>query len=141
MTPLRNKPEEEIPLEAKSPVNQIEVIPSFEANPQKKEIVKPASLNSINALEVLKQANVDQRRGKSRMAPLLVDHGLGLDEIARKLSTFANYSEDERIQYDACKMALQLHGELDKEGDKNSPVQINFVGITPELLQVLIPRG
>lgn len=94
-----------------------------------------------NAIEVLKAANIDQRRGKSRMAPLLSEYGLGLDEIARKLANFASYSDDENIQFQTTKLALQLHGELDKDGVKESGVQINFVGVTPELLQVLIPRG
>lgn len=96
----------------------------------------------VNAAEVLKSAGIDQRRGKSRMAPLLCEEGLGLEELARKLNTFASYSDDESIQFQAVKMALQLHGELDKDGaDKNAGVQINFVGVTPELLQVLIPRS
>lgn len=94
-----------------------------------------------NAIEVLKAANIDQRRGKSRMSPLLCDEGLGLEEIARKLHGFASYSDDESIQFQATKLALQLHGELDKDGKESGGVQINFVGVTPELLQVLIPRG
>lgn len=94
-----------------------------------------------NALEVLKSAGLNSSRGKSRMSPLLSDYGLGLDDCARKLSTLASYSEDEKVQLDVTKLALQLHGELDKDGAKETGVQINFVGVTPELLQVLIPRG
>jgi hypothetical protein len=108
--------------------------------------ILPANKNAVeinpNALEVLKAAGVNSKRGSSRMSPLLSDEGLGLEEIARKLSNFASYSEDETIQFNATKLALQLHGELDKDGaDKNAGVQINFVGVTPELLSVLIPRS
>lgn len=108
--------------------------------PTKPIEIEPEVVKS-NALEVLKSAGVDQRRGKSRMAPLLSEYGLGLDEIARKLSNFASYSDDENIQFQTTKLALQLHGELDKDGKTENGVQINFVGVTPDILQVLIPRG
>lgn len=126
------------------PQENVEIVHSSNsetsAAPQVAHVEKTITLNS-NAIEVLRAAGVDQRRGRNRMSPLLIDAGLGLEECARKLSTFVSYSEDESIQFNATKLALQLHGELDKDGgEKNSGVQINFVGVTPDLLQVLIPR-
>lgn len=120
------------------PQENVEIVHS-ESAPQIARVEKTVTLNS-NAVEVLKLAGVDQRRGRSRMSPLLTDAGLGLEECARKISTLATYSDDESIQLNSTKLALQLHGELEKDGAKETGVQINFVGVTPELLQVLIPR-
>lgn len=113
--------------------------PTLAENTPAAEISK-AQIES-NALEVLKAADVNQRRGKSRMAPLLVEEGLGLEEIARKLNTFASYSDDESIQFQATKLALQLHGELEKDNAKETGVQIVFNGVSPEMMAVLVPRS
>lgn len=107
------------------------------------EYLQPAEIlpsQSPNIADVLKFAGVDQRRGKSKMSPLLIQEGLGLEECARRLSSFAFHSEKEELQYKAVEMALKLHGELEPEERKDSGVQIVFAGVTPEILNVLIPR-
>lgn len=97
---------------------------------------------AIDTSGILQEAGLVSRTPEkvSEISRFLDSEGMARVDCSRKIAVLAHHSEDEKIQLEATKLALRLHGELDKEKRESSKVQINFIGATPEMLNILIPR-
>ena len=108
-------------------------------------LLKPTIDNETQSIidprAVLREAGLlTKSAGKSAMSQILEDEGLGRTECARRITTFAFNATNEDLQYRATELALKLHGELDSKNKDSGNIQINFIGATPDMMNILIPR-
>ena len=97
---------------------------------------------SIDTSGILQEAGLVPKspEKKSEISRFLDDQGMGRIDCSRRISDLAHHSDDERVQLQATALALKLHGDLDRKDKDVGRVQINFIGATPEMLNILIPR-
>lgn len=97
---------------------------------------------AIDTSGILQEAGIVSHtpEKKSQISQFLDNEGMDRASCSKRISTLAYNSEDEKIQLQATVLALKLHGELDKKEKDTGRVQINFIGATPEMLNILIPR-
>lgn len=110
-------------------------------------LMKPTAIDlvpemAIDTSAILQESGIVSRiaEKKSEISRFLDVEGMSRTDCARRVSDLARLSDDERVQLKATELALKLHGELDRKDRDTGKVQINFIGATPEMLNILIPR-